>query len=62
MNTRIPLGWRERLDQLRREQDPRYYREDRPALQLPIPEPRERPLESTPDDVGQDHGVIVIDI
>lgn len=55
-----PIFWRERLERLRREQNPR--QEDRPVLQLPLPEPpREAP--KPPDDEDETPSrVIIIDL
>ena len=60
------MWWIEQaLERLRREQDGRY-RDERPALQLPLPEPPRVPLPVArphdDDDSDQDDGVVVINL
>lgn len=56
------MRWFDQLDQLRREQNPRY-RTERPALRVPAPQPPPEP----PPCMGRENeprrgGVIIIDI
>jgi len=55
--TRLPANWMEHLEELRREQNPSLYRE-RPALQLPVPEPP--PGWEPPQEPEEDSRVIII--
>lgn len=59
----IPF-WKERLERLRREQDPRRYPvvDDRPVLQLPIPEPPRDLPEPSDGDEEPASRVIIIDL
>jgi len=59
------LYWQERLEDLRREQNPRRYpqTDNRPALHLPIPQPQpQRPQEDDDAYDAPKRGVIVIDL
>ena len=55
----LPDNWLELLEQLRREQNPRRYRDNRPFIQLPTPEP---PTEKPEPDNCDDGYVTVIRI
>lgn len=59
---RLPPNWRERLEELRREQNPRRYRGEQPTIQLPLPEspPGWEPPE--PEHEPEPQRVIVIDL
>jgi len=60
----LPFDWMSRLDELRREQDPKQYEDQRPSLQLPVPS-REPPPGWTPpvdDDEEKPSRVIIIDL
>lgn len=60
----IPLGWQERLEQLRREQNPSRYNEERPVLHLPIPcpPPSGQPQRDEDDEDDEDRGVFQIQL
>lgn len=50
------MWWQEDLERLRREQNPE--RQERPAIQLPIPEPV--PFKPSKEDEPQERGVTTI--
>ena len=57
-----PTNWQEQLERLRREQNPRRYRQpEQPSLQLPVPEYMPRPPEDDPEN-EPDPRVIILDL
>ncbi len=59
----LPYDWMERLEELRREQDPKRHEEQRPSLRLPIPLSEPPPGWVPPaDEEEKPSRVIVIDL
>lgn len=59
----MKIGWQERLEELRREQNPGRYSEERPVIHLPAPDPAERRIEKNEEkNEEEDRGWIKIQL
>ena len=57
----VQLHWLDRLEDLRREQNPARYSDERPVLRIPLD--GEPPAEPSPEDQSDDdRGVIIIEM
>lgn len=58
----LPCDWMNQLEELRREQDPKRYEEQRPSLQLPVPSAEPPPGWAPSTDEEKPSRVIIIDL